>query len=163
MSFEFRFPNLNGQTPDTQIQQLLSFLRQHIQQLNWVFQNLDVGKHDTLTENQVKAVKETVSQSADVFQTFCRKLKKKQVQENFLVAKKAILESGSWSQGSTVTSETETVSRYTLFLAVTGDVPVPCARQGSTIHGEGITLTCGETDITVAESESPITALYAII
>lgn len=163
MSFEFRSPNLNGQTTETQIQQLLSFLRQHIQQLNWVFKNVDVGKHDTLTEDQVKAVKETVSQSADVFQTFCRKLKKKQAQENFLGAKKAILENGSWPQGSTVAADLEVVSRYTLFMVVTGDVPVACARQGSTIHGEGITLTCGETDITVTEAEKPVTALYAII
>ena len=163
MSFEFRSPNLNGQTPETQIQQILSFLRQHIQQLNWVFQNVDVGEKTSLTEDQLKAVTDTVSQSAEVFQSFYRKIRKKQVQENFVgAAKKAILENGSWSQGSSVSADMEAVGRYTLFVVVAG-TPAVCARQGSTIHGEGLALTCGDTAITVTEAANPVTAVYAII
>lgn len=160
MSVEFRSPNLSARNAEGQIQQLLSFLRQHVQQLNWVLKNLETGEGTALTETKVT---ELVSRSPEVFQTILRKLKKKQAQENFLGAKKAILENGAWSQGSKVTAELEAVSRYTLFLAVTGDVPVACARQGSVIHGQGVTLTCGETDITVTEAENPVTALYAVI
>ena len=121
---------------------------------------METGEGTTLTETKIT---ELVSRSPEVFQTILRKLKKKQAQENFLGAKKAILENGAWPQGSTVTAELEAVSRYTLFLAVTGEVPVACARQGSVIHGQGVTLTCGETDITVTEAENPVTALYAVI
>lgn len=161
MSFEFRSPNLSAQTAEGQIQQLLSFLRQHVQQLNWVLKNLETEEETALTG---ELVTELVSRSPEVFQTICRKLKKKQAQENFLgSAKRAILENGSWTQGSTVAADMEAVGRYTLFAAVSGGVPVVCARQGSTIHGEGLTLTCGETAITVTTAVSPVTALYAVV
>ena len=108
MSVEFRSPNLSARNAEGQIQQLLSFLRQHVQQLNWVLKNLETGEGTTLTETKIT---ELVSRSPEVFQTILRKLKKKQAQENFLGAKKAILENGAWPQGSTVTAELEAVSR----------------------------------------------------
>lgn len=163
MSFEFRSPNLNGQTPETQIQQLLSFLRQHIQQLNWVFRNVDTNESAELTEGQRKAVEDIVSQSAEIFQSFYRKLKKKQTQENFVgAAKRTILENGSWEQGSSFSADMEAVGRYTLFVVVSGN-PVVCARLGSTISADGVTLTCGGDSLTVTTAASPVTALYAII
>ena len=158
MSFEFRSPNLSAQTAEAQVQQLLSFLRQHVQQLNWVLKNLETGEDAAGNQAQAAEV------PPEVIQTICRKLKKKQAQENFLgTAKKTILENGDWSQGSTVTVDLEAVGRYTLFMAVSGGVPVVCAKQGSTIHGDGLTLTCGETDITVTAAENPVTALYAVV
>lgn len=163
MSYEFRSPNLSGQTPEAQIQQLLSFLRQHVQQLNWVFRNVDVGEQTDLTKDQLKTVTDTVSQSAEVFQSFYRKIRKKQTQENFVGAgKRTILENGSWSQGSSAGADMDAVGRYTLFVVVTGS-PAVCARQGNVICGDGVTLTCGTSAITVTTSASPVTALYAII
>ena len=163
MSVEFRSPNLSGRTPEDQLRQLLSFLRQHIQQLNWVLRNLDETRQDTLTQEQAKAVTDTVSRSAEVFQTLCRKLKRKQAQENFLTAKRTVFQGVSLGQGDTAPADTEAVSRYTLFAVVTGGSPVVCARLGDVISGGGVMLTCGSGDVTVTAAESPVTALYAVV
>lgn len=40
MSYEFRVPNVNGRTTEEQVQQILSYLRQHVQELNYVVGNL---------------------------------------------------------------------------------------------------------------------------
>lgn len=38
--YEFRMPNVSGKTSEEQVAQILSFLRQHIQELNFVMRNL---------------------------------------------------------------------------------------------------------------------------
>lgn len=40
MSYEFRTPNVNGRTTEEQVQQILSYLRQHVQELNYVVGSL---------------------------------------------------------------------------------------------------------------------------
>lgn len=47
MNYEFRTPNVNGRTPEEQVQQILSYLRQHIQELNYVVGNLIQQQDDT--------------------------------------------------------------------------------------------------------------------
>lgn len=164
MSYEFRSPNVSGQTPEAQLQQLLSFLRQHIQQLNWVLQDMEGKEAANLTQEQQRAVIEAAGQSAELFQTFYRKLRKKQAQENFVgAARKTILENGSWAQGVSAAADMEAVGRYSLFIVVTGGVPVVCARNGSAICGSGAVLTCGTNALTVTTASSPVTAVYAII
>lgn len=164
MSYEFRSPNLNGQTPETQIQQILSFLRQHIQQLNWVFQNVDVGQDSTLTDQQMKSVLEAVVKSSEVFQTIYRKLKKKQAQENFVGAgKRTVLEGVALDEGVSASVDTDMLDLYTLFVTVSAEKPVLCCKYGSDIYGDGIQLTCGSGTIAVTTADSPVTAVYAII
>ena len=36
MSYEFRMPNVNGKTTEEQMQQVISYLRQLVQELNYV-------------------------------------------------------------------------------------------------------------------------------
>lgn len=48
MSYEFRMPNVSGATTESQVQQLISFLRQHIQELNFAVRSLE----GTRTEEQ---------------------------------------------------------------------------------------------------------------
>lgn len=44
MSYEFRYPVVSGATAEAQIQQLISFLRQHVQQLNLVLRDLEAQR-----------------------------------------------------------------------------------------------------------------------
>ena len=41
MSYEFPLPNLGTGTREDQLRQLQSFLRQHVQRLNWVLRTLE--------------------------------------------------------------------------------------------------------------------------
>ena len=40
MSYEFRTPNVSGRTTEEQVQQIISYLRQLVQELNYVVGNL---------------------------------------------------------------------------------------------------------------------------
>lgn len=57
MSYEFRMPNVSGRTGEEQVRQLLSYLRQHIQELNFVMRDLN---RQGLTEKQRQEVEEIV-------------------------------------------------------------------------------------------------------
>lgn len=41
MSYEFRMPNVSGASTENQVRQIVSFLRQHIQELNFVVSKLE--------------------------------------------------------------------------------------------------------------------------
>lgn len=41
MSYEFRMPNVSGTSTENQVRQIVSFLRQHIQELNYVVGKLE--------------------------------------------------------------------------------------------------------------------------
>lgn len=49
MSYEFRMPNVSGVSAEDQVRQIVSFLRQHIQELNFV-----VGKLEKQQETSKK-------------------------------------------------------------------------------------------------------------
>lgn len=46
MSYEFRMPNINGRTAEEQVAQLVSFLRQHIQELNFAMKSMDSTRQE---------------------------------------------------------------------------------------------------------------------
>lgn len=165
MSYEFRMPNLSAPTVEGQLRQLVSFLRQHIQQLNWALRNLDDGGEKTLTQEQRQAAIEAVSQSAEVFQSFYRKMRKKQAQETLAGAgKRTVLEGGVWAEGTSAGGvDTASLEGYTVFVAVCGGGPVLCGKHGEAICGSGLQLTCGDGTLTVTAAERPVTALYAVV
>lgn len=164
MSYEFRTPSLTAATVQGQLGQLTSFLRQHIEQLNWVVKGLDAGDSAALTQAQRQAA-EAAAQSPEVFQSLYRRICRKQAQENFVgAAKRTVLEGGSLAQGQTVDGlDAGALERYTVFVAVSGGAPVVCARQGGAICGPGLHLTWEGGTLTVTAAESPVTALYAVI
>lgn len=60
MSYEFRLPNVSGKTPESQIAQLQAFLRQHIQELNFVMGALESRG---LTQQQRQEIREMTGTS----------------------------------------------------------------------------------------------------
>ncbi len=46
MSYEFRMPNITGKTAEEQVAQLISFLRQHIQELNFAMKSMDMPRQE---------------------------------------------------------------------------------------------------------------------
>ncbi len=63
MSYEFRQPSVSASTAESQTRQLLSFLRQHIQELNFVVRNLERAGTGGLTEAQRKEVQAMVDKA----------------------------------------------------------------------------------------------------
>lgn len=163
MSYEFRAPKVSGTKAEEQVSQILSFLRQHIRELNWVMGHLDGTKEDGLSEGQKTAVLEAVGQSGQVFGKLVQALGKKQERENFLGGRKKLWTGSALSAGGSTAIDSGTVERYTLFLAIVGGVPVVCGREGSTIAGEGVRLTNSGGKISVVTASGGMTGLYGII
>lgn len=160
MSYEFPLPNLGAGTREDQLRQLQSFLRQHVQRLNWVLRTLE--QEDTGGGTQ--ALLEAVASSEEVFAALCGRLRGKQRRENFLGGKQMICRGGPWSQGQSITTlDTELLGRYTLFQVVAGDAPTLCSRLDTTLQAPSLTLTQEEDTLTVTRSEAPITEIYGII
>lgn len=163
MRYEFRAPKVSGVRAEEQVSQILSFLRQHVRELNWVMGRLDGGEQEGLTEGQKKAVLETVGQSGEVLGKFCQALGKKQEKENFLGGRKTLWTGSALTAGKSGVVDSDAVRRYTVFLAIAGGVPVVCGREGGTIAGSGVRLGLDEAKVTVIASEGGVTGLYGII
>lgn len=43
MSFHFRYPNITGKTKEEQLRQIIAFLRQLTDQLNWALNAVEAG------------------------------------------------------------------------------------------------------------------------
>ena len=156
MSYEFPLPNLGAGTREDQLRQLQSFLRQHVQRLNWVLRDLDPG------EKEAEAPEQGLSQEA--FGDLCARLKRKQRRENFLGGKTLLCWGGPWSQGDTVPGlEVGELEKYTIFLVRTEAGPILCPRLDATLQAPGLTLTQENDNLTVTRSETPITAIYGIL
>lgn len=50
MSYEFRMPNVSGTSTENQVRQILSFLHQHIQELNYVVSKLEKQQTEEKTK-----------------------------------------------------------------------------------------------------------------
>lgn len=57
MSYEFRLPNVSGNTAESRMRQILGYLRQHVQELNFVVRDLE---SQGLTEKQRQEVEKIV-------------------------------------------------------------------------------------------------------
>lgn len=163
MSYEFRSPNVTGADAGEQAAQLLSFLRQHIQQLNWVVKSLEGAGERAASETQRQELLEAVGQSAQVTKALSRNLRQLQARENFLGCRKEILKDVRLETGDQAAAEEETVKRYSLFLALMEDGCAVCGREGSRIQGAGVRLGLDKGRVTVEECDTALTGLYGII
>lgn len=163
MSYEFRAPKVSGSKTEEQVGQILSFLRQHVRELNWVVSHLDGEEKKELSEGQKAAVLETVGQSGEVFGKFFQALAKKQEKENFLGGRREIWTGSTLSAGDSAVVDSGAVGRYRVFLVIMGGMPVVCGREGGTIAGEGVRLTCSGGSVSVVTAGGGVTGLYGII
>jgi len=163
LGYGFREPKVSGGKAEEQVGQILSFLRQHIRELNWAMARLDTGEPAELSEGQKRAVLDAVGQSGEVFGKFCQALGKKQEKENFLGGRKKLWEGSALTAGKSAAVDSGGVLRYSLFLAIAGGVPVVCGREGSTIAGTGVKMTLSGDRLTVVTATGGLTGLYGII
>lgn len=159
MSFEFRAPCVGGGEAEQQLSQLLSFLRQHVSQLNWVVKSLEKNQ----TEGERLEALEQAVQSGELAGKIFQGLKRKQEQDNFLGGRRGLWEGEPLAAGDSAAVETGTVKKYSVFLVRLGDRCVVCGREGNLISGPGVRLSLGEGQMTLTQAEGTVSGLFGVI
>lgn len=161
MSYEFRDPRVSGARLEEQVSQILSFLRQHVRELNWAFRSVE--ETAGLSDQQRKELAESLADSPQLFGRLCQTLRRRQEKENFLGTRRPLLTGVSLTAGEGAPADCGAIRRYGVCLLVADGQPVLCGVLGEKVQGGGYRLGLEAGQVVVEEGQGTVTALYGII